>query len=63
MRSQPVLVPALLVVFAFSPAAQTEKVRNDKVVAWEDELAAGERIAVSTANPELLLYLRDGTLE
>ncbi len=61
-RIQPVLA-ALLVFSAFSPAAEVEKVRNDKVVAWEDTLKAGEKIGRSSGKPALLLYLGDGKLE
>jgi len=54
---------ALLIFSALGPAAETEKVRNEKVIAWEDNLAPGEKIPGSSGKPELLLYLADGKLE
>jgi hypothetical protein len=62
-RPQTVLVGALAVSATISLAAETEKVRNDKVVAWEEDLKPGEKIAVSGAKPALILYLVGGTLE
>ena len=44
-------------------ADETEKVRNEKVSAWEESLKPGEKIAVSTEKPTLLLYLTAGTLD
>lgn len=54
---------ALLVFSALSFAGETEKVRNDKIVAWEDSLKPGEKIESSSAKPALLLCLGDGRLE
>ncbi len=44
-------------------ADETEKVRNEKVSAWEESLKPGEKIAVSTEKPTLLLYLTAGTVD
>jgi hypothetical protein len=44
-------------------ADETEKVRNDKVAAWEESLKPGEKVAIAGDRPVLLLYLSAGTLD
>jgi hypothetical protein len=56
-------VAAGLVLSSLGYAAETEKVRNDKVVACEDNLKPGEKISTPRERQQLILYLEDGTLE
>lgn len=44
-------------------AEETEKIRNDKVAAWEKTLKPGEEVAVASEKPSLLLYLTAGRLD
>jgi hypothetical protein len=50
-------------VSSVSLARESEKVRNDKVTVWEDDLGAGEAVPASDGKPALLLYLSEGTLD
>lgn len=56
------IVTAVAVSSAVGFASELEKVRNDKVVAWEEDLGAGEAVSPSTERPALLLYLTEGAL-
>src|SRR3954454_20662631 len=44
-------------------ADETEKVRNDKVIAWEESLKPGEKVSATSEKPTLLLYLTAGTVD
>jgi hypothetical protein len=62
LSSYVAIVAVLAVSSTVSFAREMEKVRNDKVAAWEDELGAGESASASTGKPALLLYLTEGAL-
>lgn len=54
---------ALLGLSLLSHAGQVEKMRNDKVAVGEGILKPGEKAAVATENPTLLVYLGAGKLD
>jgi hypothetical protein len=62
-RHSSAVVAALFASGFISFAAETEKVRNDRVVAWESKLEPGEKLQSSSDEPTLLLYLGEGTLD
>jgi hypothetical protein len=57
-------VPVALVGLSTLGFAQSiEKIRNDKVVVYEDNLQPRETVSGSSEKPTLILYLGKGTLE
>ena len=52
----------LISLLALTAAAQTEKVRNDRVTVVEDQLSPGSTRAL-TATPILTVYLTDGRID
>lgn len=63
LRLWPVAIFTAMAVSSVSLARESEKVRNDKVTVWEDDLNGSEAVAASDGKPALLLYLSEGTLD
>jgi hypothetical protein len=57
------ILSALGFSVATSFAAETERIRNDKIVVWGDNLIPGESVSVSSAKPGLIVCLGAGTVE
>src|SRR3954471_24702363 len=61
-RLRAVLV-ALIAVPGLGLPQSAEKIRNDKVLVYEDNIQGGEAVSRSSETPALILYLGQGTLE
>jgi hypothetical protein len=62
-RSSCLVIIAVLAVSAVSFGREIEKVRNDKIIVWEDDLEAGEAVPASAGRPALMVYLSYGRLD
>jgi len=62
-RSSSLTIVAVIAVSAVSFAREIEKVRNDKIIVWEDILAPGEAVPTLSGKPALIVYLSSGRLD
>lgn len=63
LRLWSVAMVTAVAVSSVSFARESEKVRNDNVTVWGDDLNGGEAVAASDGKPALILYLSEGTLD